>query len=327
MANPKDSMDGVNKRYLESAIDTLFSPKDTLSKLATQDDIKSMLTGTGTAGYISQFTAAKTIDTTGIYWNGKMGIGTTNPNDGNLVVNSSTGGSIVVGYNDSDGSIVNKATLQASSTGGLDITPTGDLQLNQNSVQPFTSVASGAVDNTIYLKEGKVGIGINTPTVKLHISDTSTPSLATKGFLMKNENTLDYINIWNFGIDAYAIQVSDNVNYRNLLLQPFGGKIGVNTTAPDATVEVNSATGGSIALTYNDSDGSAVNKATAIVTATGDLTITPSGGDVSIVGNITASKKIAAQDSICLGKFKFIVRLDTLCSVTGTDTLRIHPKR
>ena len=48
------------------------------------------------------------------------------------------------------------------------ITPAANFELNQNSIQPFTSVAASAVDNTLYLKEGKVGIG-TTPEYQIHL--------------------------------------------------------------------------------------------------------------------------------------------------------------
>lgn len=105
------------------------------------------------------------------------------------------------------------------------------------------------------------------------------------------------------------------------------GFIGVSCYFPDKQLEVNSSTGANIRMTYNDNDGAATNYVDLGVSSTGNMTITPSGGDVSITGNLSVSKKITAQDSLCLGAFRFIVRLDTLCSVVGTDTLRIHPKR
>jgi hypothetical protein len=147
-------------------------------------------------------------------------------------------------------------------------------------------------------------------------------------FSGKLTNSVDINNSIAIGNDVNASKANQVVLGKSTITETqLFGKIGINTSAPDYTVEINSTTGGSLALVYNDSDGSAVNKAVLSVESIGNLSITPSGSNVNIIGNISATKKIAAQDSICLGKFKFIVRLDTLCSVTGTDTLRIHPKR
>jgi hypothetical protein len=54
------------------------------------------------------------------------------------------------------------------------------------------------------------------------------------------------------------------------------------TSAPDKKVEINSATGDCLRLTYNDADGTASNYTDLLVSSTGNLTLTPSGGDVNI---------------------------------------------
>jgi hypothetical protein len=67
-----------------------------------------------------------------------------------------------------------------------------------------------------------------------------------------------------------------------------GGLLGLGTTAPDKQLEINSATGDCLRLTYNDSNGSAANYVDYAVTSGGDGTITPSGGDVNVVGTLSA---------------------------------------
>lgn len=54
-------------------------------------------------------------------------------------------------------------------SGVLEIDASDNLIFNQNSVAPFTSIHAGALANTLYLKEGKIGIGTTTPEAKLHI--------------------------------------------------------------------------------------------------------------------------------------------------------------
>lgn len=61
------------------------------------------------------------------------------------------------------------------------------------------------------------------------------------------------------------------------------GNIGVRTTAPDTPLEVNSATGLGIRVTYNDSNGSAANHGDLTVGATGDVTLTATGTNPNIV--------------------------------------------
>ena len=74
------------------------------------------------------------------------------------------------------------------------ITPAADFELIQNSVQPFTSVAASAVDNTLYLKEGNVGIGTTTPDAATKL-DVVGAIRASTGILFGTDtaaaNTLD----------------------------------------------------------------------------------------------------------------------------------------
>lgn len=59
-------------------------------------------------------------------------------------------------------------------SGVLNIDGSDNITLNQNSVDAFTSFNSGAIVNTLVLKEGKVGIGTASPGAKLEIANTST---------------------------------------------------------------------------------------------------------------------------------------------------------
>lgn len=77
------------------------------------------------------------------------------------------------------------------------------------------------------------------------------------------------------------------------------GYLGIATTAPDKPLEVNSATGLGIRTTYNDANGSAANYVDYSVGSTGDATITPSGGDLTLAGNlILGAKNITSSNVI-----------------------------
>jgi hypothetical protein len=76
------------------------------------------------------------------------------------------------------------------------------------------------------------------------------------------------------------------------------GRLGLGTTAPDKALEINSADGTCLRLTYNDSNGTASNYVDYAVTSSGDGTITPSGGDLSVAGNLYP----ATDNTYYLGK-------------------------
>lgn len=65
--------------------------------------------------------------------------------------------------------------------------------------------------------------------------------------------------------------------------------VGINTSVPDKALEINHATGQNLRLTYNDANGSAANYADLLTSSSGDLTITPSGGDTSVTGTLAAT--------------------------------------
>lgn len=60
--------------------------------------------------------------------------------------------------------------------------------------------------------------------------------------------------------------------------------IGIGTSAPDRALEINDASGNCLRLTYNDANGSAANYADLLVSSSGNLRITASGGSIGIAG-------------------------------------------
>lgn len=97
------------------------------------------------------------------------------------------------------------------------IAPAADFTLTQNTnVVPFTSVNSGAVANTLYLKEGSVGIGTTTPQSKLDVNgsikvgvDATACSAANAGSMRFATPNVEYCNgsAWSaFGVSGAGIQ-------------------------------------------------------------------------------------------------------------------------
>lgn len=67
------------------------------------------------------------------------------------------------------------------------------------------------------------------------------------------------------------------------------GAVGIGKVIPGKKMEINSATGDCLRLTYNGAADPAVNYADLTVSSTGDLTITPSGADLTVAGNFHLS--------------------------------------
>jgi len=77
----------------------------------------------------------------------------------------------------------------------------------------------------------------------------------------------------------------------------FGGKTGINTSAPDKQLEINSSTGDCLRLTYNDNNGSATNYVDQAVSSGGNLTVTPSGGATLLSSSLEVAN-VATHSSI-----------------------------
>lgn len=84
----------------------------------------------------------------------------------------------------------------------------------------------------------------------------------------------------------FALDVKNSAG-TSLLAVTDAGAIGIGTTGPGRALEINSATGNNLRLTYNDSNGSATNYADLLTTSAGALTIQPSGFIANIGGGTT----------------------------------------
>ena len=77
------------------------------------------------------------------------------------------------------------------------------------------------------------------------------------------------------------------------------GPIGINTSLPDRTLEVNATDGQALRLTYNDNNGTAANYVDFNVSSAGDLTVDASGNDI-LTGS-TDSFDIQSHDGTTKG--------------------------
>ena len=127
------------------------------------------------------------------------------------------------------------------------------------------------------------------------------PSMTGRVVYDSTLNTLRFHNSTNYSNILAVKDTSNNMNGVNNLRTT--GNVGINTTAADRQVEINSATGDCLRLTYNDSNGSATNYTDLLISSGGDLSITPSGGDstfnstMSITGITTLSNTTASTSN------------------------------
>jgi len=151
------------------------------------------------------------------------------------------------------------------------------------------NVCDGKTNSILYVdgSAGNVGIGTTAPDSNLHVNSSGTTTLEIDGSatgsptLKMSQNSSD--KLWLFydnstGAIGLNVDASSNggIHIRS------DNKVGIGTTAPDKALEINSATGANLRLTYNDSNGSAVNYADFSITSSGNLSITPSGGKVGV---------------------------------------------
>jgi len=90
------------------------------------------------------------------------------------------------------------------------------------------------------------------------------------------------------------------------------GNIGLRTTAPDAALEINHATGDNLRLTYNDADGSAAAYTDFSLASDGDLTIDSAGGAINISDILNfAGGTTYYVDAAGNAKFNDLIAADT----------------
>ncbi|TSC88693.1 MAG: hypothetical protein G01um10145_860 [Microgenomates group bacterium Gr01-1014_5] len=134
-------------------------------------------------------------------------------------------------------------------------------------------------------------VGINTVTPEFPLDVYTATDVYAVAF---GDNTSSNSNLRIAGTAGGAtgyglIQMfQGNTTGGNLVLQSAAGSVGIGTTAPDAALEINHATGDSLRLTYNDSNGTAANYTDFSLSSTGALTLT--GSAATLGASATAEK-------------------------------------
>jgi hypothetical protein len=154
------------------------------------------------------------------------------------------------GYSPIDGTatLTNKTLTSPVIT---NINPNANFTITQNSVAAITSENTGAIANTLYLKQGSVGIGLIAPEKTLHVegaasvANTAASGVFTVGTPQKSstwksrlffgiDNTTNSSSGQAF-IQSREIQQGANTN---LLLNPNGGGVAIGATLSDLPLVV-----------------------------------------------------------------------------------------
>lgn len=142
-------------------------------------------------------------------------------------------------------------TANDSASGGLNRFSIDDVT---GAKTPFT-VEAGAPSNSLYVDSGgDVGFGTTNPAVTLHAVDGNTPALrldqdGSQGFtaqtwdLAGNETNFFIRDVTNASALPFRIRPGAPTSAIDIAGSGSGGKVGMNTTSPDAQLHVKAATG------------------------------------------------------------------------------------
>jgi hypothetical protein len=232
---------------------TSSNTTQTTTSSALALNVNSLTTGTGFYAASSSLTSGSLID---LAITGTAGL------TGQKGLNISLSGTNATGAQTTYGAYLSNTHTGTSTNVGL-----------------YATASGGSNNYAAIFENGNVGIGTTSPSSSLHISGDSSQKFID---LIIQDTYASNPKTWRIGNSSLVgkLGISDNSNYR--LVIDGSGNVGLGTTAPDKALEINSSTGANLRLTYNDSNGSATNYADLATTSSGDLTITPSGREVSV---------------------------------------------
>ncbi|PIZ45645.1 hypothetical protein COY32_04885, partial [candidate division WWE3 bacterium CG_4_10_14_0_2_um_filter_41_14] len=199
----------------------------------------------------------------------------TTDSSGALAISTTGSGVNSITLNTTGGNINFSQSLNGISYQGSQFRPyvvdDNEIALGTTSAR-WSSINIGTSNSTF---AGNVGIGTTAPGATLHVNSSNLNKL-------RFSDTAANTPYWYFQIDTSAtpyglMQVGDTQNYRNLALNPYGGNVGIGTTAPGQKLDI----AGNIALSasgggyiYGD-------------TTTPNLRLSNSGGAVLSYGTIS----------------------------------------
>lgn len=140
-------------------------------------------------------------------------------------------------------------------------------------------ISGGAISGTTGAFSGNVAVTKASPVLSAisNAADTVDDD-ATLALSANNESGWNNIRTYGTNGSPGGLIIKKHGGINSLVMAGATGFIGLGTFAPDRMLEINSATGENLRLTYNDSNGSAATYADFSMSSGGNLTIAPTGG-------------------------------------------------
>jgi hypothetical protein len=245
------------------------------SAIGVQASLTNPVTGTGTLNFVSKFTSTgSTLGNSLIYDNGtNVGIGTTSPSEklhvvGSVLIEGSSTELKVKGSGGYDTANITMGNAAKADSFSIDTrndpgdnkttlsfdsyltTGTSTITLGDNYVNLGTAGSTRLVINS----SGNVGIGMTSPSQKLHVSGNarvtgayydSNNSAGTSGQVLSSTVTgTDWVSLSEIsGVDGtgtanYVAKWSDADTITNSVIYDNGTNVGIGTTSPGAKLDV-----------------------------------------------------------------------------------------
>lgn len=192
------------------------------------------------------------------------------------------------------------ASTTFTTTGNLALTlGTGIIDISAQTTDVTLNSAADALNfdgNTLSIDalNNRVGIGTASPQGAFHLVGSTniierTGSDYGPAWQFRNDSAIRWIMQESpLGGDTGQLTFTDASTNRVLsLLQ--GGNVGIGTTAPDARLEINHATGDNLRLTYDDADGGATAYTDFSLASDGDLTIDSAGSNINLSDDLAVN--------------------------------------
>ena len=223
--------------------------------------------------------------------------------------------------NSGSGGALTNATIYGSTSGNLTVASDGKVSIGTTvpsaAFQLFKSVSD------FRFSEGQSSV---TPTISVINTGGSGKGAALLAGTSGAAFAYDSAGVFSILSETKSDLTNNIAGSGTVQMQITTGSLfGFGTTGPGKKVDINSATGACLQLTYNDNNGSAANYTTFDVSSSGDLTIAPSGGDMSVTGRTAStpasSTLAAAATTLAITRDVMTITGDaganTLATITG----------